>query len=56
MVLLTGRFLRRHKHYMFCLVIACLECSFMPFGTVLGAFTIFVLMRESIKQSFGAKL
>ena len=25
---------------------------FMPFGTVLGVFTIIVLMRESVKQEF----
>ena len=27
----------------------------MPIGTVLGVFTLIVLMRESVKQSFTAK-
>jgi hypothetical protein len=33
---------------------AGVECLFMPFGTVLGVFTIIVLMRESVKQVFAA--
>jgi hypothetical protein len=52
-VLTTGRFLARRKHYMFCLVMGGVECMFMPFGTVLGVFTIIVLMREPVKQLFG---
>jgi hypothetical protein len=31
---------------------AGVECIFMPFGTVLGAFTLVVLLRESVKQLF----
>jgi hypothetical protein len=52
-VMTTGRFLARRKHYMFCLVMGGVECLFMPFGTVLGVFTIIVLMREPVKQLFG---
>jgi hypothetical protein len=51
-VLRTGRCLSRRKSYTFCLVMACVECIFMPFGTVLGVFTIIVLMRESVKKLF----
>jgi hypothetical protein len=51
---IAGRFLARRKRYTFCLVIAAIECMFAPFGTVLGVFTIVVLMRDSIKQSFAA--
>jgi hypothetical protein len=54
-VLTAGRFLAKRRNYMFCLVMAGVECIFMPFGTVLGAFTIIVLMRESVKQLFTAK-
>jgi hypothetical protein len=53
-VLTTGRFLARRKHHTFCLVMAAVECMFMPFGTVLGVFTIIVLMREPVKQLFVA--
>jgi len=53
-VAITGRFLANRKYYMFCLVIAAIECMFAPFGTVLGVFTIIVLLRDSVKQSFVA--
>jgi hypothetical protein len=48
----AGRCLRRRERYMFCLVVAGIECIFMPFGTVLGIFTIMVLMRPSVKTLF----
>jgi hypothetical protein len=51
-VLAAGRFLARRKHYKFCLVMAAVECLFMPFGTVLGVFTIIVLVREPVKLLF----
>ena len=37
---------------MFCLVIAALLCMITPFGTVLGVFTIIVLVRPSVKLLF----
>ncbi len=54
-VIVTGRFLARHRHWLFCLVMGAIECLFMPFGTVLGVFTIVVLMRESTKELFSAR-
>lgn len=54
LIFLTGRFIARRKYYMFCFVVACVECVFMPFGTVLGAFTIIVLTRQSVKDQFAA--
>jgi hypothetical protein len=48
----AGRNLVNHKSYTFCLVIAGISCIFMPFGTVLGIFTIIVLLRDSVKQLF----
>jgi hypothetical protein len=53
-VFAAGRFLAKHRHYMFCLVMAAVECIFMPFGTLLGVFTIIVLMREPVKELFTA--
>jgi hypothetical protein len=35
-----------------CFVVAAIECIFMPFGTVLGVFTIIVLSRPSVKALF----
>ena len=50
---LAGRALARRRRYIFCLVMAGLACMFMPFGTVLGVFTIIVLMRDSVRELFG---
>jgi hypothetical protein len=52
LVLISGKFIAWRKHYTFCFVVACVECLFMPFGTVLGVFTILVLNRQSVKQLF----
>jgi hypothetical protein len=52
LIVTTGRFLGRRSHHTFCLVIAFIECLMMPFGTVLGVFTIIVLLRDSVKQLF----
>jgi len=54
LILITGRSLAQCKHYSFILVIACIECLFIPFGTILGAFTIVVLSRESVRELFSA--
>ncbi len=51
-VLFAGRSLAKRTRYTYCLVVAGIECVFMPFGTVLGVFTIVVLMRESVKALF----
>ena len=51
-IIVAGRCLAKRKRYMFCLVIAAISCVFMPFGTVLGVFTIIVLMRPSVKELF----
>jgi hypothetical protein len=48
----AGRNLASRRHYTYCLVIAGIACIFMPFGTVLGIFTIIVLMRPSVKALF----
>jgi len=53
LVAFAGRNLRRRTNYTFCLVMAGVECIFMPVGTVLGVFTIIVLVRDSVKGLFG---
>jgi len=49
----SGRCLQRRRHYTFCFVMACVACVLMPFGTVLGVFTLVVLLRPSVKVLFG---
>ncbi|MBN1439981.1 MAG: hypothetical protein JW929_11285 [Anaerolineales bacterium] len=50
---LAGFFLSQKRHYYFCLVMAGISCIFTPFGTVLGIFTIIVLMQTSVRKLFG---
>lgn len=49
----AGRCLQRRRHYTFCFVMACVACLLMPFGTVLGIFTLLVLIRPTVKALFG---
>jgi len=51
-ILIAGRSLALCKRYSFALVMACIECLFIPFGTILGVFTIVVLSRESVRALF----
>jgi hypothetical protein len=54
-LVVAGKSLRQRKRYTFCLVVAGIEAAMcMPFGTVLGVFTIIVLLRPSVKAEFGA--
>jgi hypothetical protein len=52
LVVVAGRNLARHRHYTFCIVIAAVACMFVPLGTILGVFTIIVLLRPSVKALF----
>jgi hypothetical protein len=49
---MAGHRLGQYRSYTFCLVMAAVACMFMPFGTVLGVFTIIVLVRPSVKALF----
>lgn len=53
-IIAAGRKLKRRTSRTFCLVVAGCECFIMPFGTVLGVFTIIVLMKDSVKELFSA--
>jgi len=53
-IIVAGRKLKRRTSRTFCLVVAGLECIMMPFGTVLGVFTLIVLMRESVGRLFAS--
>lgn len=53
-MMVAGRKLSRQTGWLFCTVIAGIECLFMPVGTILGVFTIIVLTRDSVKELFAA--
>ena len=52
-LLVVARRLSEHRGHTFCLVVAAVECMFVPIGTVLGVLTIIVLMRPSVRTLFG---
>ena len=52
LIFLSARNLKRCKSRMFCMVVAGLECMFMPLGTALGVFTIITLTKPEIKALF----
>ena len=54
-VWLAGSRLKNRTNYMYCLVVAAIACTFIPFGTVLGVCTIIMLMRPSVKALFGVQ-
>jgi hypothetical protein len=56
LVAFAGRSLQTRRRYTYCLVMAGIECIFMPVGTVLGVFTIIVLVRDPVKSLFGMAL
>jgi len=51
-ILLAGRKLKRRKNRIYCMAVAGVECMFVPFGTVLGVFTLIILNKDSVKQAF----
>ncbi len=51
-IILSGRYIKQTKNYMFSFIIACISCLFFPFGTVLGVFTIIVFSRNSVKKRY----
>ncbi|MGI8469347.1 MAG: hypothetical protein ACR2N3_12930 [Pyrinomonadaceae bacterium] len=51
----AGRFLKQRRNHTFCFVMSCVNCAFMPLGTILGIFGIIVLIRDSVKNLFSEK-
>ena len=52
LAIVAGLQLRRHRRWTLCMVAASALCVFLPFGTVLGVFSIVVLMRPSVRPLF----
>ncbi len=43
------------KHRVFSLVVAGINCLHVPLGTILGVFTIVILVRESVRELYEAQ-
>jgi hypothetical protein len=52
--LLSGLSLRKYRNRTFSMVVAGLNCMYIPFGTVLGGFTFVVLFRDSVRELYEA--
>ena len=52
---LSGLFLLQKRNRLFSLIIGGLNCLQIPFGTALGAFTILVLSRDSVRQLYAGE-
>ena|SRR5947209_1794823 len=52
LAVIAGRSLSTYRRRVFCLVVAGVVCLNGVLGTILGVFTILVLMRESVKELF----
>lgn len=53
--LLSGLFICRRVCRLFSLFVAGLNCVVVPVGTILGAFTLVVLFRDSVREAYDAK-
>lgn len=53
--ILVGRYIKKTKNYLFCLIVAGINCISFPIGTALGVATFVVLTRDSIKNLFNAQ-
>ncbi len=53
--LFAAKFLKQQTKYTYCFVIGVINCMFAPLGTVLGVFTIIVLLRDSVKALFNGQ-
>lgn len=52
LLVLAGRSLQLRRRRTFCLVMAAVSCAFVPFGTVLGVFTIVALSKPEVQALF----
>ena len=53
--LLSGLWLRARKNRTFSIVVAVIDFLHVPLGTILGAFTMAVLMRDSVRELYETK-
>ncbi len=50
--IISGRMIAKRQRRMFSFVMAAVLCAFVPFGTVLGVFTIMTLNKDSVKERY----
>ena len=50
--LISGLYIRVRRHRTFSIIVGGINCLHMPLGTMLGVFTIVVLMRDSVRELY----
>jgi hypothetical protein len=50
--ILSGRYIAQRRKRVFSVVVAGINCVFLPFGTVLGIFTLILLTREDVMSDY----
>jgi len=53
-LVVAGRSIAQRRRHTFCVVVAAIACAVMPFGTLLGIFSLLVLLRPSVRELFAA--
>ena len=48
----SGRYINQRRRRTFSFVIAAILCTFVPFGTILGVFTVIALSKESVLRLY----
>lgn len=51
--IMSGKYISQRKKWTASVIVASVQCVCFPFGTVLGVFTLVVLLRPSVKQLYG---
>ena len=51
----SGLCIRARQHRTFSMIVAGINCIHLPLGTVLGVFTIIVLLRDSVRELYEAE-
>jgi hypothetical protein len=51
----TARCITRRRSHTLCLIVAGVECTLMPFGTVLGVLTLIALLKPQIRALFAER-
>jgi hypothetical protein len=53
--IVAGRSITARRRHVFCVVVGALLCLWMPFGTILGVFTLILLTKPHVKALFEPK-
>jgi hypothetical protein len=56
LVLIAGKRINKRTNLAYCQIIAGLECLCVPFGTILGIFTLITLTKSDVKDQFDTQI